>query len=100
MSYKETEETLKRLLNKLESLEAEFLVERGVYKEAFKKDLVAARNVVKKLNEGNCPQRLLENRRICSKLLACLGESRGSKGLWFRVRCAFDGRQRVGCQPR
>ena len=53
MSYKETEETLKRLLNKLESLEAEFLVERDVYKEAFKKDLAAARNVVKKLNEGN-----------------------------------------------
>ena len=32
MSYKETEETLKRLLNKLESLEAEFLVERKLLK--------------------------------------------------------------------
>lgn len=53
MSYKETEETLKRLLNKLESLEAEFLVERDVYKEAFKQDLIAAKNVIKKLNEGS-----------------------------------------------
>lgn len=53
MSYKETEETLKRLLNKLESLEAEFLVERDVYREAFKQDLTAAKNVIKKLNEGS-----------------------------------------------
>ena len=53
MSYKETEETLKRLLNKLESLEAEFLVERDVYKEAFKQDLTAAKNTIKKLNEGS-----------------------------------------------
>ena len=53
MSYKETEKTLKRLLDKLESLEAEFLVERDVYKESFKQDLAAAKNVVKKLDEGN-----------------------------------------------